>query len=191
LFFRSKTMPLNTFVKVGSITSLSDARYCAGMGVDLLGFRVIQGQDNYISPSRFQEIRGWIAGPEIVAEIYGITSSVELEAILADYKPDYLELGSAEAELLGDLSIPYILSTNKEDPKPVSTRQPAFLLLKKLSANSSLFRCLVEVQSYVEVQRAQEFSHFGGIALKGSAEIRPGLKDYDEMAEILEKLDIE
>ena len=29
-------MPLKTFVKVGNITNLSDARYCAGMGVDML-----------------------------------------------------------------------------------------------------------------------------------------------------------
>jgi phosphoribosylanthranilate isomerase len=110
---------------------------------------------------------------------------------LADYKPDYLELGSAEIELLGDLPIPYILSTTAEAPKLASTRQPAFLLLKELTANPSSHRCLVEVQSYDQVRRAQEFSHFGGIALNGSPEIRPGLKEYDEMAEILEKLDID
>jgi phosphoribosylanthranilate isomerase len=35
-------MPLKTFVKVGCITNLSDARYCAGMGVDMLGFRAVE-----------------------------------------------------------------------------------------------------------------------------------------------------
>ncbi len=31
-------MALKTIVKVGNITNLSDARYCAVMGVDMLGF---------------------------------------------------------------------------------------------------------------------------------------------------------
>ena len=65
-------MPLKTFVKVGCITNLSDARYCAGMGVDMLGFRAVESQENYIKPSQFQEIRGWIAGPLVVAEVYGV-----------------------------------------------------------------------------------------------------------------------
>ena len=42
---------LKTQVKVSSITNLSDARYCAGMGVDLLGFPIQE-----ISLEKFTEI---------------------------------------------------------------------------------------------------------------------------------------
>src|SRR6187401_3084647 len=116
-------MALKTIVKVGGITNLSDARYCSGMGVDMLGFRVIEGQDNYISPKQFQEIRGWVTGPQIVAEIYGIEKESDLAEIIAQYRPDYLELGSGELNVLKANALPIILSlkigeSSSPDVKP-------------------------------------------------------------------------
>lgn len=183
-------MPLKTFVKVGSITSLSEARYCAGMGVDLLGFRVIPGQDHYVAPSQFQEIRGWVAGPEIVAELYGMTRAEDLDVVLTNYKPDYLEIGPAELELLGELPLPFILSDVAAGNGRAFRQEPTFLLVKELSAKSP-YRCLLEVNDYDQVQQVFTSSGFPGIALKGSPEIRPGLKNYDEIADILEKLEVD
>ena len=68
-------MPLKTFVKVGSITNLSDARYCAGMMVDMLGFRSVEGQEGYIKPAQFQEIRGWISGPLVISFVAALADS--------------------------------------------------------------------------------------------------------------------
>ena len=48
-------MPLKTIVKVGSITNLSDARYCAGMGVEMLGFNVVAGHESFIDAKKYQE----------------------------------------------------------------------------------------------------------------------------------------
>ena len=56
-------MALKTLVKVGKISNLSDAWYCAGMSVDMLGFTVIASQENYVSPELFREMRGWFYGP--------------------------------------------------------------------------------------------------------------------------------
>ena len=89
-------MALRTFVKVSTISNLSDARYCAGMGVDLLGFCTIEEQDDYMHPARFQEIRGWVTGPKIVAEVYGLKDAGQLQRILDDYKPHYLQMGINE-----------------------------------------------------------------------------------------------
>ena len=85
-------MALKTLVKVGNISNLSDARYCAGMGVDMLGFRVISGQEHYVSPELFKEIRGWFSGPSVVAEAYGIRSGEDLPFIIQNYLPDFIEL---------------------------------------------------------------------------------------------------
>ncbi|HYG20089.1 MAG TPA: hypothetical protein VD816_14225, partial [Ohtaekwangia sp.] len=123
-------MPLKTLVKVGSITNLSDARYCAGMGVNLLGFRVLEGQENYINPKTFQEIRGWVTGPAIVAEIYGVTSAEELRQIMADYRPDYLEMDTADFHCIGEhIALPYILSIKDSltTNVPALRPQPAYL----------------------------------------------------------------
>ena len=64
-------MALKTMVKVGQITNLSNARYCAGMGVNMLGFVVDDGSEFFISPEQFREISGWVAGVEFVGEISG------------------------------------------------------------------------------------------------------------------------
>ncbi|HEY0656099.1 MAG TPA: hypothetical protein VGD65_23350, partial [Chryseosolibacter sp.] len=104
-------MPLKTLVKVGNISNLSDARYCSGMGVEMLGFRVIEGQQNFVSPKLFQEIRGWVTGPKIVAEIYGLTSPDQLPSILENYAPDYFEIDAAAFSILSDqLALPCIVS---------------------------------------------------------------------------------
>ena len=182
-------MPLKTFVKVGSITNLSEARYCAGMGVDLLGFCTINGKESYLAPPQFQEIRGWITGPQIVAEIYGLQSEAELESILSDYKPDYLEMGPKELELLTDVPLPFILSSNGDGVFADQRKTPSYVLLKDLAINTLPYPVLIEVQSLEEVQRVLDSPNTSGIAMNGGPEIRPGLKEYEALADILELLD--
>src|SRR5688572_15531110 len=104
-------MPLKTLVKVGNITNLSDARYCAGMGVDMLGFRVIEGQENFVAPKLFQEIRGWVAGPKVVAELYGYSENLDFNLILKNYAPDFAEFTYAEyLKFRTVISMPCIVS---------------------------------------------------------------------------------
>jgi phosphoribosylanthranilate isomerase len=182
-------MPLKTIVKVGSITNLSEARYCAGMGVNLLGFCTIRGKENYLSPPHFQEIRGWITGPQIVAEIYGIQSQAQLESILSDYKPDYLEMGSKELELLTDIPLPFILASHGGSVSTKLPKTPSFVLLKDLSMNILPYPMLIEVQSLIDAQRVLNSPNTTGIAMNGGPEISPGLKEYEVLAEILELLD--
>ncbi len=182
-------MPLKTFVKVGKITNLSEARYCAGMGVDLLGFCTLKGNENYLAPSLFQEIRGWITGPSIVAEIYGLKNKTDLEGILSDYKPDYLEMGLQELDLLGDVPLPFILSKPEGGSLAALRQEPRFILLKDLADDAVPYPCLAEVRSLQDVQRALSFPYIVGIAMNGSPEISPGLKEYELLAEILEYLE--
>src|SRR5688572_3598128 len=125
-------MPLKTLVKVGSITNLSDARYCAGMGVEMLGFATIQGQKNYLSPIKFQEIRGWITGPLIVAEVYGIYSREALASILENYKPDLLEFGAAELALLAPLPLPFVLNVGDNVIAQNLPAQPTYIRSTKV-----------------------------------------------------------
>ncbi|HEY9044312.1 MAG TPA: N-(5'-phosphoribosyl)anthranilate isomerase [Ohtaekwangia sp.] len=187
-------MALKTFVKVGSITNLSDARYCAGMGVDLLGFRVVPGQENHINPKQFQEIRGWVTGPKIVAEVYGLTHVDQLTEIIENYRPDFLELGKKELLLLkGQASLPIILSIDTGETLDSINDEPAFILVRERSDLAQLandYEILLTVESIENVQRIdQQYIH--GIALSGSAEIKPGLKQYNELSEILEMLEDE
>src|SRR4051812_19134719 len=109
-------MPLKTVVKVGNISNLSDARYCAGMGVDMLGFRVLEKQENFISPRLFQEIRGWVSGPKVVAEVYGLESPEQLLAIVSNYAPDYFELSLSAYRTFNDhLTLPSLVFITLEE----------------------------------------------------------------------------
>ena len=48
-------MALKTFVKISGVNNLSDARYCAGMGVNQLGFNIEDKHPNYTDPQSFKE----------------------------------------------------------------------------------------------------------------------------------------
>ena len=74
-------MALKTFVKIGGITNLSDARYCSGMYVNLLGFSVEQTSDKYVSHSQFSEITGWLSGLEFVGEFEDASADEVLETL--------------------------------------------------------------------------------------------------------------
>jgi hypothetical protein len=65
-FSIQKPSMLKTKVKVSSIENLSDARYCAGMGVEWLGFPLAMPLE------KFAEIRNWLAGVQIVGEASGL-----------------------------------------------------------------------------------------------------------------------
>ena len=92
---------LATLVKISNVTNLSDARYCAGMGVDMLGFSMDEFSPDYVDPSRFTAIRNWVVGVQIVGETTE-TDLARIGELIATYQPDLLQI--EEAALLPSLS---------------------------------------------------------------------------------------
>lgn len=192
-------MPLKTLVKVGNISNLSDARYCAGMGVDLLGFNVIEGQPNHLSARLFQEIRGWISGPKVVAEIYGIDQEERLSDIITNYIPEYFELSYSDYKRLRKkLTLPSIvhltkneivsvdLDTESENIAYLLVDEDAFTLVKECTFP---YPILLKVTNSETLDEKLKEPSVTGVALSGSPEERPGFKDYSDLAEILEALE--
>jgi phosphoribosylanthranilate isomerase len=190
-------MALKTLVKVGNVTNLSDARYSAGMGVEFLGFRVIEGQHGSVSAKSFQEIRGWITGPQIVAELYGIQGPESLPSIVEQFQPDYFELSLTEfMRVGGSLSLPFILSLESGEDLPASlVSKPAYVLTDVSESRYSKLIPEYEIMAIVkgvnELQYVIGQTGISAVALSGSAEIRPGLKTYDDLSEILEALEVD
>ncbi len=58
--------PLNPRVKICGLTRLEDARYCAAVGADYLGFVQHPASPRYVRPAAAREIIGWVTGPEPV-----------------------------------------------------------------------------------------------------------------------------
>ena len=187
-------MPLKTVVKVGNISNLSDARYCAGMGVDMLGFSVVAGSADYVLPKLFQEIRGWVSGPRFVAQIYGLGTHEQLPEIIQNYAPDYFELDAQTFKMYSThLSLPCIVSVTKEEFASLQNSDNiAYFLMDEAAlspAENNGSPVLLKVESATELQEKLDRYRLTGVALNGSPEIRPGFKDYNELAEILELLD--
>ncbi|MFM7857070.1 MAG: hypothetical protein ACKO96_35380, partial [Flammeovirgaceae bacterium] len=64
-------MSLKITVGVGNITNLSEARYCAGMGVNYLCFPAER-----IDPENYKAITSWINGPLCVVDISRVESAL-------------------------------------------------------------------------------------------------------------------
>lgn len=188
-------MPLKTLVKVGKITNLSDARYCAGMNVDMLGFVTVESQENYLPVKDYQDIRGWVSGPKVVAEVYGVKSKEELNAMLENYRPDYLEVSLAELELAPN-TLPLLLHLKKSETLPTSHKENIYAIITqdrslKAGAHGENILILFDAVNTKLEDDILNTSTVDGIVLSGSKEESPGLKDYDHLAEVLENLEVE
>lgn len=198
-------MSLKTLVKVSNITNLSDARYCAGMGVEMIGFVMDKFSADYTSPEKMKEIKSWVAGVQVVGETQSADYE-EVKALVEAYEIDVLQI--SEAGLLpqiADLGKPIILklefeSAYLEDYLERYSQFVEFFLVEG-SDFSDFARYTLKEYSFnypivldfgitaENVNELLEEMQIKGIALKGSNEIRPGYKDYDELSEILEVLE--
>lgn len=200
-------MALATFVKISTVTNLSDARYCAGMGVDAIGFRLEEGQPGYVTPTVFHGITEWLAGVALVGEFLG-QDAAQITEIAKEYALDYVQIDHADlVPELQTLSAKLILRVQPEQMdantleslKSVAD-QVAFILVEPEADYSQpdLLGTLAAsdlplvIGFDVEEQRLDELkAGFKGIALKGTEEEKPGFKDYDELMDILEALEVE
>ena len=203
-------MSLSTFVKVGEITNLSDARYCAGMGVDLLGFNVVENTGTYVDPQKFEEIVSWVVGVSYCAELGGHQPGSDLIASLRNAGISYVE--STSEAVLRDLDGFQKIFKYKvnEDSLPdlegllntvggftdmllleCADLQLAASIDELVEKSGGDFPVLKAYSLTPETVTDLTEKGFHGIALKGSEEIKPGYKDFDELAEILEALEVD
>ena len=198
-------MTLKTTVKVGNITNLSDARYCAGMGVDMLGFKIGEGigQVNLV---KFKEITDWISGPEFVNELpekisedsekHGIkliefpaSEISSLNSLMSDHnfiiriELSEWEKYKEELQKHKDL-IKYLLVTNSNGWNEMQS--------KSIVVDMAIeFAVLLGLEMKVGLLENYLTWPIAGLALNGSEETSPGIKDYDQLSLVLEKLELD
>lgn len=195
---------LKTQVKVSSIANLSDARYCAGMGVEWLGFPLLD-----LTLERFTEIRNWLAGVQIVGEFTKATAEQIREAV-STYKPDVIEIDSSVSLVaIQSIDIPKILRVNIDtDNLPAIFAASAPYVSHFLVVGDSV-DSLSGMEASIEIWSAQypiilgldipesdldewvEQSSIQGIGLVAGEEDRPGFRDFTDLMTILEKLETE
>lgn len=204
-------MALKTKVKINRITNLTDARYCSGMYVDILGFCLEEGSPHYVSPTQFQEITGWISGIDYAAEFSDL-DAYSIERLLADY-PSITWIESEDLDTLVQLAplgkkLIYRVKIEELDtllPKIELLREHEITLhltsidksiaidtefiINKLSNQLNLF--LGAGITPANANSLSELPGLYGFALDSGDEIKPGLRDFDQLAAILESLELE
>ncbi|MBW3468487.1 phosphoribosylanthranilate isomerase [Arthrospiribacter ruber] len=207
-------MALKTFVKISAVNNLSDARYCAGMQVNLMGFSLEENTKNFTSPEKFKEITDWLSGLEYIAE-FSHTHPERILTILQQYDGFHHIQIEEEIHLKMLVNTPYgiVLKqsiNSKEDLEELIKKVDSYqqhnitLLLEseKLELSAEITDKIKQLASSCQVLigfglsadnvlNVVEQTEAKGISMEGGDEIKPGLKDFDELAEILETLEIE
>jgi phosphoribosylanthranilate isomerase len=207
-------MALQTFVKISSINNLSDARYCSGMQVNLMGFSLEENDKNFVSPTKFSEITGWLSGVEFVGE-FTYTHPDRILELLQEYPEiQYVEIQEEFfLKMLVNTKYRLILKQKLEDledlvqlTKKADSYRDFNIILhlssETLKMNKAVIDHIKELSAHCEVLLGFGFqadnvipiveqTGIKGISLEGGNEIKPGLKDFDELADVLESLETE
>ncbi|MCF0043342.1 hypothetical protein [Dyadobacter fanqingshengii] len=204
---------LTRTVKISNVTNLSDARYCAGMGVEMLGFSIDEDSPNYISPKKFEDICSWLAGVNLIAET-AQTDPAAIIQTLASYPVHSVQVEAPGLlnYLKSELNLPLILRISvdlyeADEINSILSRYEGevshFLLesdneaeltenwMQVLGNLAGEYPILIGfgLDNEYTVSALTELFPNIGIALRGSEEIRPGYKDFGSMMDILEALE--
>lgn len=205
-------MALKTTVLVNGINNLSDARYCAGMGADMMGFNLDESHSDHLSEEAFKEITGWVSGIQLVGE-FDKASGQHIQEVANSLNLDFVQLNkNYQLDEIRKINKPVIqkIFINKDT---VETELLEMLKLYKVDVayflvysddfttiDESNIRLLADIAgSYkliigfgIEKENLEyilEKIKPAGIGMQGSDEIRPGLKTFDELEEIFEALE--
>jgi phosphoribosylanthranilate isomerase len=188
-------MALKTKVKVGNINSLSSARYCAGMGVDFLGFSIGNAG---LNPVEYKEIIEWVSGPQYVLEAHR-DNTLSLEEIANNYPGHYIEIGKHQIHWLENIQYEFILYLERTDWPLVAAVMKTQANLKYIElAPGSLdelnippdYPVILLLQDPAWLEAALRLP-ITGVALMSGNEDGPGLMNYSGVAEVLELLEEE
>lgn len=202
-------MALKRIVKINEVNNLTDARYVAGMGVDMIGFDIDQKSPLFVGEEKYREIRGWISGVQIVGEV-GICDLDELRHLIERFHVDIIQTTSIDTfKTLKTMQFPsifkaYLYEYEKLEYLKMDKMQPDYLLVDKhgediSSMESNQIRHLcVDFNVLLgfgitadNVEALMKTYDLTGFALFGGDEVRPGYREFDDLADILEKLEFD
>jgi phosphoribosylanthranilate isomerase len=193
-------------LKASSITNLSDARYFASYGINMIGFCFDPQSANFMNPFRVKEITGWIEGPKIVGEFKNLSVEAINETIisqnlhyaqinLADISPEHATINSVP--LIVEIAVVVETNFNKVAIQLEKIFRNGDLVLLNLTALSPLnentlndfvknicrrYPTLLDYNFSSEniSSMVQQFNP-AGICLHGSHEEKIGTKSFEAL----------
>ena len=198
-------MPHLVPLLIRGINNLSDARYCAGMGADKLTFLLDPALPGHLDTKTVKELAGWIAGVELIGEFEQL-NTYEINAIAADCALDAVLLRSPRtAEELAEIAPPVYLELSPESktpaqplpdsvvgfiielPGPVS--QETLAALRRIASQRPLW-----LGPGLHPDYARDLAGWlplAGLSFPSGNEVKPGLRDFDQLEAVFEALETE
>jgi phosphoribosylanthranilate isomerase len=197
-------------IKLGNITNLSDARFAAAAGIEYMGFCFDTNNVNYIPPVKAKQIIDWTSGCFVVAE-FGNQSIHEIMAITEMLNIDIVEINNhllptdlveIDKPIIKKLDISLL---NKETLTSeivlYSTKVDAFHLFASHENNSisaeqlkeicNNYKIIWGINTSSETIKAIIASYQPyALNITGGDEEKTGVKDFDELNDILDVLGI-
>lgn len=203
-------------IKANALSHLTDARYFASMEVDWIGFNLDPLAENAANPPFVKAIREWISGPTFVGEfnytpatdILNIAESAGLGAIqlgpLFDYNelviiPDSYTL-FAEIRIESNVPDPSLFAFLQQHAGKINyyilnfshiTKPLSFLWKDALVSLCRSYPIFIYCNGGSDqvVEYIQYFKPVG-YCLTGGSEEKTGLKSFEELDEIFDKLSV-
>ncbi|WP_426059177.1 hypothetical protein [Hymenobacter sp. B1770] len=190
---------------IRGINNLSDARYCAGMGADKLTFILDPAIPGFLDTKAVKELAGWVAGVELIgefdqlnaSEINAIAAECGLDAVLLRQPRSAAELAEiappAYIELaIGSVSIAGYLPHSSaglliEITEPLTTKT-----MEKLHAISQQHPLWLGPGLQPDLARDLATQLLlAGLVFPSGDEVKPGLRDFDQLEAVFEALETE
>jgi phosphoribosylanthranilate isomerase len=190
---------------IRGINNLSDARYCAGMGADKLTFILDPALPGHLDTKAVKELAGWIAGVELIGE-FDQLSSFEINAIAAECALDaVLLLTPRTSEELSEIAPPVYIELSPESaadtPYQAATVVGLIVELPEVISPETLtaLRTLSQQQALwlgpgLHPTRARDLTQqlpLAGLVFPSGDEVKPGLRDFDQLEAVFEALETE
>ncbi len=184
------------------VRDLHDARYCAGIGIGLLGFQ-LEGE-HALKPAAIKEIVDWLSGPEAVGD-FGFSPANAITEIATAASLSRLRVSANYAlEEAAALALPIIFDaqdgTEADRLVMLAKRFPSAVI--ELSATNAaqmaaltdanlMSRCLLRCDAPDAVWKSLKQAGMQpfGFILGAFTEDKEGLLDYDVCDDFVEKYD--
>ena len=198
-------MPHLVPLLIRGINNLSDARYCAGMGADKLTFILDPNLPGALDSKAVKELAGWIAGVELIGEFDQLTAP-EINAIAAECALDAVLIRQPRSEAeLAEIAPPVYLelAVGAVAINSYLPDSPVGLVVELVeSLTTETLNYLTEIAAHrplwlgpgLNPTQARELVNLlplAGIVLPSGDEVKPGLRDFDQLEAVFEALEID
>tara|TARA_A100000164_G_scaffold274330_1_gene246339 strand:+ start:46 stop:648 length:603 start_codon:yes stop_codon:yes gene_type:complete len=191
------------FIKIRGVNNLSDARYCSGMMVNVIGFNLDANQKDGVNIDSFKAITKWIQGPKIAGEfdnmelelIRKYLSLIDLD-IIETCNPSFLApLIDTGKEVYLKINLDSLVNEKVLFNK-IKEGQTANKIVVYSPEKSKNEKLLINLLNYTKNEQIingfnldlSQIDFWPSIEIMATPEDKPGYKDYGEVMDVLEHI---